>query len=125
MRRIAILAFCTLVCCGFSGHGVVAQDESPKATAKETEARRGPLPFYYGKLGMSDEQREAAYDVMDAYDSKIEALKQQMKTLMQEREEKLKATLTPGQKLRLQELLEAARKKAGASREAGSPDEAN
>ena len=125
MRRIAILAACTLICCGIGDPGVLAQDEAPSATAKETEARRGPLPFYYGKLGMSDEQREAAYDVMDAYDTKIEALKQQMKALMQEREEKLKATLTPGQKLRLQELLEAARKKAGATKEAGSTDEGN
>ncbi len=91
---------------------------APGAAAQETEPRRGPLPFYFGKVGMSDEQRDQAYDVQEAYDAKIEPLKDEIKKLLAERDTKLTALLTDGQKLRLKELQDEARKKAAAKTEA-------
>ncbi|MCA8992375.1 MAG: hypothetical protein KDA88_10370 [Planctomycetaceae bacterium] len=87
-----------------------AQEKNGAAEVKE---RRGPLPAMYGQLGMSDEQKEQAYDVMAKYDAEIDRLKEEMKLLLAERNKGIQALLTDGQKLRLKELQAAARKKAG------------
>jgi len=72
------------------------------STAKKK--RRGPLPFFFGKIGVDDDQREALYDIQDSYDDKIKILRLEMKKLLAERDAAMEATLTPGQKLRLSEL---------------------
>jgi TolA-binding protein len=89
-----------------------------QATAQEKKPAkdaRGPLPAHYGKLGLSDEQKDGMYQVHDEYKSQIDALSAQIKKLMVERDTKLQEKLTASQKTRLQELRdEAARKSAEA-----------
>lgn len=80
------------------------------STAKKK--RRGPLPFYFGKIGVDDDQREKLYDIQDSYDDKLKALRLEMKKLLAERDTAMEATLTPGQKLRLSELKATAVKNA-------------
>lgn len=92
--------------------GTYAQEGDSTAKKK----RRGPLPFYYGKLGVSDAQREKLYDIQDSYEDKLKALRMEIKKLLAERETAMQETLTPGQKLRLQELKAEAEKKAPAGK---------
>ena len=87
-----------------------AQNED-NATAKKKTEYRGPLPFYFGKLGLDDEQKKELYAIDDEYEGKIEALEKQIEKLKDERDSKMEVLLTPGQKLRLKELREAAAKK--------------
>lgn len=86
-----------------------------QATAQEKKPAkdpRGPLPAHYGKLGLSDEQKDGMYKVYDEYKSQIDALSAQIKKLQADRDAKLQEKLTPTQKTRLQELRDEAAKKA-------------
>lgn len=102
---------------------LTAQPEKKPAV----EDRRSPLPNYFGKIAVSDEQREQLYGVQDAYGDKIEALQKQVKALIAERDQKMEELLTPGQKLRLQELRDEAKQKgakpAGAAADAPKKSE--
>lgn len=110
MRQMAFLVVGLMLCCGLGPAGIQA-DDAPTVQQDNAE-RRGPLPYYFGKLGMSDGQKQQAYKVQDEYDAKIEDLKNQLKALLAERDQKLESLLSPGQKLRYKELLDAAQQKA-------------
>lgn len=83
-----------------------AQEKKP---AKEP---RGPLPANYGKLGLSDEQKDGLYVIHGEYKAKIDALAEQIKKLQAERDSKLEEKLTAAQKTRLKELRDESAKKA-------------
>jgi len=90
-----------------------------QATAQEKKPAkdaRGPLPAHYGKLGLSDEQKDGMYKVYDEYKSQIDELSAQIKKLQTDRDAKLQEKLTPTQKTRLQELRDEAAKKAAATK---------
>jgi TolA-binding protein len=90
-----------------------------QATAQEKKPAkdaRGPLPAHYGKLGLSDEQKDGMYKVHDEYKSQIDELSAQIKKLQADRDAKLQEKLTPTQKTRLQELRDEAAKKAAATK---------
>jgi hypothetical protein len=87
--------------------GISAQESDNTAKAK----RRGPLPSYFGKIGVDDDQRKKLYSVQESYQDKLAALRKEMKALLAQRDTEMEALLTPGQKLRLQELKADAVKK--------------
>src|SRR5690606_25207284 len=93
-----------------------AQNDADESAAAETASKeyRGPLPTHFGKLGVGDEQRERLYAVDAEYAGRIEALQKQIAELEKERDARLEALLTPGQKLRLKELREEAAARAAA-----------
>ncbi|QDT35179.1 hypothetical protein [Thalassoglobus polymorphus] len=80
--------------------GISAQESASKAKA----ASKNRLPFYFGKLGVTNSQRQQLYSIQDSYESKLEALRKEMKDLLKKRDAEMQQLLTPGQKLRLQEL---------------------
>ncbi|MCA8999333.1 MAG: hypothetical protein KDA80_20230 [Planctomycetaceae bacterium] len=91
----------------------VAQEESGgMGEVLGEKERRGPLPTYYGQIGVTDDQREKLYAVQDEYEVQLEALRQQLKKVVRERDQKMEELLTPGQQLRLKELREAAKARA-------------
>ncbi len=90
---------------------LTAQNEEADGTKSQTKEFRGPLPFYFGKLGLSEAQKEKLYAIQDAYDEKIAVLEKQIEDLKSERDKSMETLFTPGQKLRLQELREEARLK--------------
>lgn len=94
--------------------------EKPVAGKKEEKPRRSPLPTHWGMIGVSDAQRDELHAVRDDYEPRLEALRKQLKALEDERETKMESILTPGQKLRLQELREEAKKRA-AQKPAATP----
>ena len=84
-------------------------DDAPAATAPAAKKEsRGPLPDFFGKLGVGEKQRKALYAIDNEYEAKIEVLEKQIAKLEAERDAKLEELLTPGQKLRLKELREEA-----------------
>lgn len=117
LRRSVILSAAALLSvCLLWQAAIIHAQENEKAASKE---RRGPLPFYFGKLGVSETQREKLYDIQDSYEARLEELRKEMKRLLAERDEKMEELLTPGQKLRLQELkAEAAKKDKGGQKPA-------
>jgi Spy/CpxP family protein refolding chaperone len=88
-------------------------DNAPPATdaaADDGESRR--LPNFFGRLAVSDAQREDLLSIQDDYEVKIDELRDQIRALVRERDAAMEAKLTPGQKTRLAELREEARLRA-------------
>lgn len=116
----ALLALCLGLALLLPASSPAQNDADEDAAAVESEPKeyRGPLPTYFGKLGIGDEQRERLYAVDAEYVARIEALEKQIAELEKERDARLEALLTPGQKLRLKELREEAAARAAAEQAA-------
>ena len=85
-----------------AGEGAAAQEAKP----------RGRLPIYYGKLGVSEDQRDRIYTIQAQYDVQIDELLAQLEELRAKRDRAVESVLTAGQKQRLRELrAEAARER--------------
>jgi Spy/CpxP family protein refolding chaperone len=80
---------------------VVGQDRQP---ATETPSKmRGQLPQGWGKLGLSDEQRQKIYSVQGKYRDKIDALRKQIRDLQDQEKKDMEAVLTDAQKKTLRD----------------------
>jgi Spy/CpxP family protein refolding chaperone len=62
------------------------------------EKPTGRLPPGFAKLGLSDEQKQKIYKIQAEYQSKIQALRAQIKKLEEEERTQIFSVLTPGQK---------------------------
>ncbi|MBL8793969.1 MAG: hypothetical protein JNM56_08690 [Planctomycetia bacterium] len=75
-------------------------------TAKDEPAKfKGVLPQNWGKLGLSDEQKQKVYKVQNDYDQKIATLEKQLKDLKSQEKVEMEKVLTDAQKARLREIL--------------------
>jgi hypothetical protein len=104
-----------------------AKDNPPPQPGKPARAAQVPLPKYFDKLGLTDEQAEKVGRVARSYDERIAVLKQKMekaravrvgttgviialanaiKKLTNERQQALEEILTDEQRARLRELRE-------------------
>ncbi|MCA9108511.1 MAG: hypothetical protein KDA52_01070 [Planctomycetaceae bacterium] len=115
MRRKLLIGFAVML-----GLAVVLPNLSPAqndntGSAETTKEYRGPLPAHFGKLGMSDTQKEKVYSLQESYEEQLEKLRKQIEQIEQKRDAEIETLLTPGQKLRLQELREEAAKEAAES----------
>lgn len=81
--------------------------------ALNAAAKRGRhvLPKHYAKV-VTEAQREKIYAIQDQYDPKIDALAAQLKALKAQRDEKIKAVLTPEQQKQVEEATAKAKKKS-------------
>jgi hypothetical protein len=87
--------------------------QAPKPAGEGAAAQekpRGRLPAHYGKLGVSDVQREKIYIIQAEYDAQIDELLAQLEDLRARRDRTVESVLTDGQKHRLHELRSEARR---------------
>lgn len=85
--------------------GAGAKEAGTKeAGAKETKRR---LPRYYGKLGLSDTQREKIYGIQSKYDADLDKLEKQLAELKNKQDADCRKILTADQKKQLTELVDA------------------
>ena len=116
-KRVSMLVLCAgclTSMFALSGPAIVAQEESKTATAQkkvEKPKTRNRLPNYYGKLGLSTEQRTKIYGVQAAAREKIEAFQQQITTLKETATKDIHDVLTQEQQAKLAMLLDEAAKK--------------
>jgi hypothetical protein len=88
-----------------------AKDTSAAPVKKEKE--KGRLPPYYAKI-VDETQREKIYQIENDYAPKMKDLYAQLKALNDEREQKIRAVLTPDQQKKLDDMLaEAKNRKRG------------
>lgn len=115
MRRTLFIGFAVMVGLAILlPNVIIAQNESDGSDEPNKEYR-GPLPPHFGKLGMSDAQKEKVYAIQDSYEEQIEKLRKQIEQVEIKRDAEIATLLTPGQKLRLTELREAAAKESEAA----------
>lgn len=91
-------------------------DRTTSTTAAPARKLTGRLPSGYGKLGVSDDQRQAIYAIQHKYEAQIEELKKQIEALEARIDEESEAVLTTAQKARLKEVRDASRKKRASTR---------
>ncbi len=91
-------------------------------TTKPRKAAKGRLPPYYGKLPVTDEQRAKIYAIEGSFSPRIQDLRDQIDALEGQRDEQIKALLTPEQLDKLKAMMaEAKAKRTGkAATEAGA-----
>jgi hypothetical protein len=83
-----------------TGTWVCGQDKKD-----DTTKVKGVLPANWGKLGLSDEQKQKVYKVQADYGDKIAALEKQIKDLKAQEKTEMEKVLTDAQKARLKEIL--------------------
>lgn len=96
-------------------------DPAKKAPVAEKLDRPAPLPTYFGMIAVDDAQRKKLYGIRDEYAGKLADLQKQIDKLEAERDARMEAELTPGQKLRLQELRKKAAEEKAAKKAEPNP----
>jgi hypothetical protein len=86
--------------------------ESKPAPAKLSKGSKRRLPRYYGKLGLSEAQREKIYGVQEKHSAEIEKLEKQLSDLREKQESECRKVLTPDQKKQLTEAVETGKSRS-------------
>jgi hypothetical protein len=73
-----------------------SKDPAPKV--------RGTLPQNWGKLGLSDEQKQKIYSAQSKFREKLDVLTKQIAELKDQERKEMEAVLTDQQKARLREI---------------------
>lgn len=101
-----------------------ASDSKPANNTNTKKAGPNRLPNHYGKLGLSDEQREAVYAIQQKYRARIQQLQRQIDELQQQQAFALQDLLTDVQQRQLQSLLRGAEEsRADRKTEGLAPDD--
>lgn len=93
--RILLVVVAMLALCGTWAEG---QDKTKDAKL------RGQLPANWGKIGLTDEQKQKVYRVQTDYRGKIEVLEKQIDDLKSKQLKDMENVLTDAQKARLREI---------------------
>ena len=111
MTRRLWIGVAIMVTLAFVSPNVITAQNDGDEPAAVNKEYRGPLPPHFGKLGMSDAQKEKVYAIQDSYEDQIDKLRKQIEQIESKRDSEIATLLTPGQKLRLQELREKPRRR--------------
>jgi len=87
--------------------GLVGQESKKDDPKKDdTPAKvKGKLPQYWGKIGLSDTQKQTIYTIQGKYGTEIDKLKAKIEELETTRDKEMKAVLSDDQKKALQAAL--------------------
>src|SRR5205823_2974854 len=101
--RLLVIAVALLV---VGSPWVTGQDAGRSKDSREPAPKmRGQLPPNWGKLGLSDEQKQKVYEAQNKHRAKIEALQKQIAELRDQEKKDMEAVLTDAQKARLREIV--------------------
>jgi hypothetical protein len=100
--------FCVLALLGamfvLSG-GLVGQEPKEDKKAVNPTKVKGVLPRNWGKIGLSDSQRQEIYKIQNKYDEEIDKLEAKIKELKAAQTREMRTVLTADQKKRLEEIV--------------------
>jgi TolA-binding protein len=95
MRLLVVLIVLVGVCSPWAG----GQDKTKDAK------QRGQLPANWGKLGLTDEQKQRVYKIQNSYRPKIDALQQKIDDLRESQRKDMESVLDNAQRSRLRDIL--------------------
>ena len=99
-----------------------ASNPAKEASAKAAPGKAAPgkakgrLPPQYGKLNLTDAQRDQIYAIQGRFKEQIEQLEKQLKEAQAKEDTEIEGVLTAEQKTQLDALLEAAQQKKAAAK---------
>lgn len=108
MRQSLLIGFAVMLGLAVVLPNLSSAQNEDSGSPEADKAFRGFLPAYFGKLGMSDTQKEKVYRIQSSYEEQLNNLRKQIEQVEQKRDAEIETLLTPGQKLRLKELREEA-----------------
>ncbi len=109
-RRVVLNALVLLLCCSITGWSQDTAKPTTKGKAVEKKSTNR-LPANYGKLGLTDAQKDKVYAINDKFDSQLDALEDQLKALKAKRSTEVEAVLTAEQKKILKDVNEESKEK--------------
>tara|TARA_R110002020_G_scaffold473097_2_gene701890 strand:+ start:139 stop:495 length:357 start_codon:yes stop_codon:yes gene_type:complete len=112
MKTTGLITLCLCLCFVISS---APAQKMKSADAPATARSKNRLPNYYGQIGLSDEQRTKIYSIQTEFRTKSEELIRQLEDMRTEETLEIQSVLTPEQRIELNELVTAARKKRQAS----------
>ena len=104
-KAIAGATICAAVLAGATWKSIEAQTtkkDAPTATAKKDASRR--VPRHFGKVGLTDDQKEQIYKIQAKHHEKIAELQKQLDHMRAELTTECEAVLTPEQHKLLEKL---------------------
>lgn len=122
--KYVVVLFTGLAIAVSNGDSLLAQKKEESA-AKETKAEtkparkkaRGRVPAHYGKLNLSQEQKDKIYTIRAEYKTQIDSLKKQLEALKEKEMQECETVLTADQKKDLTKFVaEAASKRKARSK---------
>ena len=123
-RSLSVSMLLAAMLLGIAHASAPAKDPSSKAPGapavkrqKKARQSKGRLPNYYGGV-VTEEQRQKIYDIQKEYNPEIRKLREQLKKLTADRDEKIDKVLTPEQREQIAELKQAAKEKRKKAKEA-------
>ena len=111
-RRVVLNALILLLCCSMTGWSQDAAKPTTKGAAASEKKTTNRLPANYGKLGLTDAQKDKVYAINDKYETQLDALEEQLKTLKAKRGSETEAVLTAEQKKILKDVTDESKEKA-------------
>lgn len=100
--------------------GLEGQDAKKDDAKKDdtTAAKmKGRLPTHWGKIGLTDEQKQSIYKIHDKYEAEISKLESKITELKATRDKEMKAVLNADQKKALEAQLLGSKDKDKESKE--------
>jgi hypothetical protein len=95
-----------LACGVFALSGGLLGQEAKKDEKKDPPVKaKGMLPPNWGRIGLSDDQKQTIYKIQGKYGEEIDKLEAKLKELRTTRDKEMKGVLTAEQKKRLEEIL--------------------
>jgi hypothetical protein len=104
-----------------------AADTQGDAAASSTDdaKAKGRLPQGWGKLGITDAQKQSVYKVQTGYEAKIDALKKQLSDLESQRDAEMRNVLTDTQRKQLDDAASTKSSKKAAATDSKNSAAAN
>jgi hypothetical protein len=103
--RSGRLVLAIVLLAGLVTPAVVGQDKAKVKEKEGTGKLRGTLPANYGKLGLSEEQKQKIYEIRDKFRAKIDDLQKQISDARELERRDIERVLTSAQRERLRDII--------------------
>jgi len=108
LSMFALLGGVLVLSSGVVGQEATKATQDPKKDVKKDDPApkaKGVLPQNWGKIGLTDDQKQEIYKVQGKYNGEIEKLESKIKELKGTRDKEMKGVLNADQKKKLDEIL--------------------
>ena len=115
MKSYVLVGLLALFTCGSLFCGAQDAAQSSSTNSKSGEKKSGDakkinrLPSNFGKLGLSDSQRDKIYGIQNSFADQIDSLESQIDAMKQKRDKEIDAVLSADQRKALNDLAETAK----------------
>ena len=107
LSMFALLGGALVLSTGVVGQEAKTAGQEPKKEVKKEDPVKvkGFLPMQWGKIGLTDDQKQEIYKIQAKHNTEIDKLEAKIKELKGARDKEMKSVLSADQKKKLDEIL--------------------